>query len=165
MAKKLEETTGGLLRTHGLSLAVAESCTGGLVAHMITQIAGSSDYFLGGVIAYSNRAKMKLLGVKRTTLNRYGAVSSETAAEMAKGAQDIFGADSALSTTGIAGPAGGTDAKPVGLVYIALAMKGKTITARHVFTGTRHEIKARAARASLRMLRNYIKREYDLPNP
>jgi len=164
MAKRIEEFVGSLLRAHGLTLAVAESCTGGLAGHMITQIAGSSGYFMGGVIAYSNHAKIKLLGVKRTTLDRYGAVSSETAAEMARGAQKFFGADSALSTTGIAGPTGGSDAKPVGLVYIGLAVKGETITARHVFGGTRHEIKTQAARAALTMLCKYVKKEYELPH-
>jgi PncC family amidohydrolase len=164
-AERLEERVGNLLKAHGLTLALAESCTGGLVGHTITQVAGSSDYFLGGVIAYSNRAKVELLGVKRATLNRCGAASSETAAEMAEGAQRIFGADCALSTTGIAGPTGGSDATPVGLVYIGMAMRGRTVTARHLFSGTRHKIKTQASRAALAMLCDHINKEYELPHP
>ena len=149
-----------MLSARGLTLAVAESCTGGLVGHTITQVAGSSDYFLGGVIAYSNRAKVELLGVKRATLNTCGAVSSETAAEMAEGAKKVFGSDVGLSTTGIAGPTGGSSAKPVGIAYIGMAVRGKTITARHVFRGTRHKIKTQAARAALALLCSHIKKEY-----
>ena len=164
-AERLEERVGNFLKAHGLTLALAESCTGGLVGHTITQVAGSSDYFLGGVIAYSNRAKVELLGVKRATLNRCGAASSETAAEMADGVKKLFGSDVGLSITGIAGPTGGSDAKPVGLVYVGLSVRGKTVTAGRKFSGTRHKIKTQASRAALAMLCAYIKKGINCPDP
>ena len=105
----------------GLTVAVAESCTGGLIAHRLTNVPGSSAYFLGGVVAYANEVKEGVLGVRSETLRRHGAVSQETALEMARGVRRLLGADIALSATGIAGPTGGTPEKPVGLVYVALA--------------------------------------------
>lgn len=110
-----------MLRERGWTCATAESCTGGLIGHLITSIAGSSDYFLGGVIAYSNDAKIRHLGVARETLDSVGAVSPETAAQMAAGARRALGADFGISSTGIAGPGGATDRKPVGLIYIGLS--------------------------------------------
>lgn len=115
------EELGSRLREYGWSCATAESCTGGLIGHLITSIAGSSDYYLGGVVAYSNAAKVNLLGVADDTLAAAGAVSAETAAEMAAGARRALDSDVAISTTGIAGPGGATSRKPVGLIYIAVA--------------------------------------------
>jgi nicotinamide-nucleotide amidase len=109
------------LRERGMTLAVAESCTGGLIAKRFTDIAGCSDVFLGGCVTYSNEAKMKLLGVKEKTLAAHGAVSMETAAEMARGVRLALGADVGLATTGIAGPGGGTPEKPVGTVFVAIS--------------------------------------------
>jgi nicotinamide-nucleotide amidase len=157
MGQPLEVTLGRLLRERGLTLAVAESCTGGLVGHRITQVAGSSHYFAGGVISYSNRAKETLLGVRRETLARYGAVSAETAREMAQGARRALQTDLGLAVTGIAGPGGGTPEKPVGLVYVGLATADAAWTERHVWHGDRPANKAQSAQAALDLLRRYLK--------
>jgi len=117
----LEAVTGALLRAHNQRLTVAESCTGGLIAERMTTVAGSSDYFLGGVVAYANEAKIELLGVPSSLLVEHGAVSDPVARAMAEGARLRFGADLAIATTGISGPGGGTPEKPVGLVFVALA--------------------------------------------
>lgn len=117
----IEEAAGNLLRAHGKKLAVAESCTGGGIGKAVTAVAGSSDYFLGGIIAYSDEVKQKQLGVPRSMLKKYGAVSENVAIAMARGVRKKFGVDYALSATGIAGPGGGTKEKPVGLVWIALS--------------------------------------------
>ncbi|MFT4571838.1 MAG: nicotinamide-nucleotide amidase [Hyphomicrobiaceae bacterium] len=119
----MEEVVGNLLRANGLKLASAESCTGGLIGHRVTDVAGSSEYYAGGIVAYSNDLKEGLLGVRGETLARYGAVSEETAREMAEGACRVTGADLGVATTGIAGPGGGTDEKPVGTVAVALAAR------------------------------------------
>ena len=117
----IEQVVGNLLRTKNASLALAESCTGGLIAHLLTNVAGSSDYFVFSAVTYSNDLKMKILDVNSLTLNRYGAVSEETATEMAFGVQRVSGASYGLSVSGIAGPGGGTKDKPVGTVCIGLA--------------------------------------------
>ena len=152
----LEEVTGKLLLKHGLSLAVAESCTGGLVGKKLTDIAGSSEYFSGGIIAYNNDAKRTLLNVSSQTLVRHGAVSAATALAMAFGVRDRFNADVGLSITGIAGPGGGTDEKPVGLVYIALSHRVTNFSNRFVFFGSRDTVRIKSANAALDMLRYYI---------
>src|SRR3989304_5781049 len=121
MGEKLEEVVGKLLTERKMTLALGESCPGGLVGHRLTNVPGSSSYVLGGIVAYSNEAKERLLGVRHETLEEQGAVSPETAIEMARGARAALGADVGLSVTGIAGPGGGTPDKPVGLVYVALA--------------------------------------------
>jgi len=156
MRMALEERVGELLRTRGLTLAVAESCTGGLLSHLITNVPGSSAYFLGGVVAYSNAAKERLLGVRRETLEEEGAVSAAAAKEMARGARALFGTDLALATTGIAGPGGGTADKPVGLVYIALAAQDRELCERCIWRSGRMENKLRSAERALEMLKEYL---------
>jgi PncC family amidohydrolase len=146
---KLEQTLGLRLSCRGLGLALAESCTGGLIADRLTNVPGSSRFFLGAVVAYSNQAKSDLLGVKASTLRRHGAVSHQTVDEMARGAQRRFRADVAIAVSGIAGPGGGTRAKPVGLVYIAVAASGRVTVNRHRFSGSRRRIKEQAARTAL----------------
>ena len=116
----LEETVGNMLVKYGYTISTAESCTGGLIGHRFTNVPGSSTYYLGGVVSYSNDMKMKTLGVQENTLKEFGAVSKQTATEMAQGVRDLFGSDLAIAVTGIAGPGGGTAEKPVGLVYITL---------------------------------------------
>lgn len=153
----LDGGTGALLLHAGKTLATAESCTGGLVAERLVRVSGSSTYFLGGIVSYSNAAKHKLLDVPDAHLERYGAVSVETALAMARGARRAFGADIAVSTTGIAGPTGGTDAKPVGLVYIALAVAGLERCLRYVWDGDRLGNIAASADAALRLVRDYLK--------
>lgn len=146
---KSEEKIGEILKKGGLKIAVAESCTGGLVGSKITDVPGASSYFLGGVIAYSNEIKMDILGVKKETLENFGAVSGECAREMAIGVSNLFKADVAIATTGIAGPSGGSKDKPVGLVYIAVKI-GKNIEVRkYVFKGKRMEIKDKIANKAL----------------
>jgi nicotinamide-nucleotide amidase len=148
----LAAVAGSKLRAAGLRLAVAESCTGGLLAARITAIPGSSDYFLGGAVAYADTAKQALLGVAGETLQQHGAVSEPVALELALGAVRAVGADCGVAITGIAGPGGGTVDKPVGTVWIAVALPGGTRTVLHRFSGTREEIRARAAQAALDML-------------
>ena len=156
MDEKLEEAVGRLLTERNLTLALGESCTGGLVAHRLTNVPGSSSYVLGGIIAYSNEAKERLLGVRHETLEEHGAVSAETAIEMARGARATLGADVGLSVTGIAGPGGGTPEKPVGLAYVALSAGNWEQVERLVWSGSREENKAQSAEAALAMLRDYL---------
>ncbi len=127
----MEAVVGNLLRAQNATLAVSESCTGGLISHLLTEVAGSSDYFLFSGVTYSNEAKMKVLGVSRKTLDRFGAVSEQTAMEMARGARRISGADYAVSTTGIAGPDGGSPEKPVGTVCIGFAGPKEVVAWRY----------------------------------
>ena len=150
--KKLERLIGKSLREQGLKLALAESCTGGLLSSMITDVAGSSDYFLGSVVAYDNGVKQTELGVKATTLKKYGAVSKETAREMAQGVRKAFHAGISASITGIAGPGGATARKPVGLVFIAVSNGGKTVVRKFLFKGGRTSIKRQSAEAALLMI-------------
>lgn len=151
-----EEEIGALLVTRGLTLVTAESCTGGLVAHRITDVPGSSAYFLGGFVAYANEAKEEILGVRHETLLAHGAVSEETALEMARGARLRLGADLGISTTGIAGPAGGTPDKPVGLVYVALSAPGVELCQRYVWQGDRLANKEQSAEAALQLLLSHL---------
>lgn len=136
----------------GATLSTAESCTGGLLASIITDIAGSSQYYLGGVVSYSNDLKVKMLGVEAQVLKEYGAVSAQTVAQMAEGARRLTGATYALATSGIAGPGGGSAAKPVGLVYIGLAAPEGIETFRNEFTGSRYEIKVQTVQYALELL-------------
>jgi PncC family amidohydrolase len=152
------EPVGQLLRAHGQTLSTAESCTGGLIGDMVTDIPGSSDYFLGGVIAYADQAKQGVLGVRPGTLDVLGAVSEETALQMARGARRLFGTDYALSVTGIAGPSGGSRQKPVGLVYIALVGPNVERCERHVWEGDRLANKQASARRALQMLIEHLRK-------
>jgi len=148
----IEVRTVNLLKKLNIQIGIAESCTGGLMGHRITDVPGSSQIFRGGVIAYSYEAKETLLDVKHETLVTYGAVSPEVAIEMAEGARRIFHCDYALSITGIAGPGGGMPGKPVGLTYIGLAFEGKTLWQKHIWQGTRSEKKTRSVNAALQFL-------------
>jgi nicotinamide-nucleotide amidase len=153
MDQRLEVRVGALLKARGWTVCAAESCTGGLVLHRLTNIAGSSAYVLGGVVTYSNEAKQKLVGVREATLIAYGAVSEQTAAEMVMGVRALFDADLAVSITGIAGPGGGTPEKPVGLTYIGLLRRGQTPQVRrHIWQGEREAIKDASASAALAWL-------------
>ena len=152
----LPEITGELLRRAGLTVAAAESCTGGLVAKRFTDVPGSSDYFIGGVTAYTNRVKTEVLAVPALLLASHGAVSSEVAAAMAQGVGNLLGSDCALSTTGIAGPGGGSDDKPVGLVFIGSVVRGSTEVERLRLFGRRDQIRERAALAALDLLRRRL---------
>ncbi|HEX2951985.1 MAG TPA: competence/damage-inducible protein A, partial [Armatimonadota bacterium] len=153
----LEEVVGNMLRKAGVTLAVAESCTGGLLGGRITNIAGSSDYFLGGVISYSNSLKERLLGVAATTLATHGAVSTQTACEMADGVVRATGANIGVSITGIAGPGGGTEEKPVGLVYMGITVNGRPARAyQYNIPGNREMIRLRAVQEALVLLRDTL---------
>jgi len=152
----LEEVVGKLLREKGCTLATAESCTGGYIAHLITSIAGSSDYFKGSVVAYANEIKEKLLGVKPRTLAQHGAVSSETVKEMAEGARERFTVDYAIATSGVAGPSGGTPEKPVGTTWIAVASPLGTVTRKFILGDHRGRNIQRAAISALSMLRKIM---------
>ncbi len=155
----LPEISGELLRRSALTVAVAESCTGGLVAKRLTDVPGSSDYFVGGVTAYSDAIKTEVLGVPAELLAAHGAVSNEVAAAMAEGAARLLHADCALSTTGIAGPGGGSEEKPVGLVFIGSVVQEVTQVERLRLFGRRDQIRERAAMAAVDLLRRRLLRE------
>jgi PncC family amidohydrolase len=146
-----------LLSEKSQTIATAESCTGGLLGHTLTAISGSSEYFLGGVIAYSNRIKEEWLGVQSQTLLQHGAVSEETAREMAQGIRKKFKADIGLSTTGIAGPTGGTSTKPVGMVWIGISTKTNTQAFKCHFKGSRNEVKTSTVKEILTRLLDHLK--------
>ena len=149
---RIEMTIGKLLRARGKTLAVAESCTGGLVSDYITNVPGSSDYFLGGMVNYSNESKAKHLGVSLVEIRKHGAVSSEVAGKMAQGVRRAFGATFGLSTTGVAGPTGGTKRSPIGRVFIGIAHGRRTWVRKLDLKGSRREIKEKAAEKSLNYL-------------
>ena len=152
----LEVQVGKLLTARNLTLALAESCTGGLIGHRLTEVPGSSTYFLGGIVAYAYDVKERQLGVKHNTLYDHGAVSAETALEMARGVRRALGTDIGLSVTGIAGPTGGTLDKPVGLVYIALSTRDGECYESHVWDSDRSGNKALSAEAALDLLCRYL---------
>lgn len=152
----MEETLSNLLIKKSLTISVAESCTGGLIGHIITSTPGSSSYFMGGVISYSNRAKCDMLDVSEDTINKYGAVSAQAAKEMAGGVRKRFKSDLGLSVTGIAGPDGGSPEKPVGTVYIGLADKNSLFSEKYLFQGNREEIKRRTAETALENVKRYL---------
>lgn len=152
----LEAVAGVLLRKKGLTIAVAESCSGGLICHRFTNVPGSSDYFKEGVVSYDNKSKIIRLDVKEKSLRRFGAVSGEVALEMAEGVRRELKTDIGLAVTGIAGPSGGTKSKPVGLVFVGLVNKNKKNVYRNFFLGARLEIKEKAAARALDLLRREL---------
>jgi PncC family amidohydrolase len=154
--ESLEAHLGRLLTERGLSVAVAESCTGGLLGHRLTNVPGSSAYFLGGIVAYSYDAKERLLGVRHNTLYDHGAVSEPTALEMAQGVRRVLGSDLGLSVTGIAGPGGGLPGKPVGLTWIGLSARDHDVARRFVWNLDREGNKMESAEAALRMALDYL---------
>lgn len=156
MDSPVEVRIGELLRQHGLRLAVAESCTGGLVGHRITNVPGSSTYFIGGVTSYAYEAKVRLLGVRWATLEAHGAVSRETVLEMARGVRQALAADIGIAVSGIAGPGGGTPEKPVGTTWIGLSTRGGEHAWLHRFQGDRLEIKEQAAEQALLHLAGHL---------
>jgi len=154
--RSLEQEIGDLLRQKGLTLGTVESATGGLISHLITNIPGSSDYYKGSIIAYSNEAKINVVGVREDTINQYGAVSYQTAGELAHGGRKLLAVDICLADTGIAGPGGATSGKPVGLFYLGLSHQDKTCSQKHVFRGSREQNKISAAGAVLSWLKEYL---------
>lgn len=149
MSKTLEEIIGDYLRKKGWTLSIAESCTGGLINDRITDIPGSSDYFMGGMVTYSNESKARHLGVPLDDIKKYGAVSPQVAKKMAQGVRKTFGTTFGLSTTGVAGPKGGTKRSPVGRVFIGVAAGRKTWVKREDLKGSRREIKKKASERAL----------------
>jgi PncC family amidohydrolase len=152
----LEFQIARYLRERGLTVACAESCTGGMLMHRLTNVPGSSAYLLGGVVAYSNMVKHSLLGVQENTLNVFGAVSEQVAAAMARGIRGAIGANIALSITGIAGPDGGTPEKPVGLTFVSLSTADMTIVRRFEWQGDRIANKEASVEAALKMLLEHL---------
>jgi len=152
-----EEELVALLSARGITFATAESCTGGLIPKKITDVAGCSSVYLGGVVSYANSVKQNVLGVSGETLASAGAVSHDTAEQMVLGVRALTGADVAVATTGIAGPGGGTAEKPVGLVYIAASFGGKTVVTENHFAGTRADVRESAANKALEMAIELIK--------
>lgn len=150
--KPLKILAGEALKSKGLTLATAESCTGGLLSKLVTDVPGSSDYFRGGVVSYANDVKAALLGVRAATLKKHGAVSVETAGEMARGVKKRLASSIGVSVTGIAGPGGGRPGKPVGTVYIGASKGRDTIVKRFLFRGSRAEIRKRSAEEALKLI-------------
>jgi len=157
LIRKYQARTGKLL-----TISTAESATGGRIADRLTNVAGSSDYFKGSLIAYSNEVKANVLGVKKETIENYGAVSPQTAIEMAESGRKLFGTDICISNTGIAGPSGATAEKPIGLFYVALAAEDKSFNQKHIFSGNREENKKGAAEAALGVLKQYLREQISL---
>jgi nicotinamide-nucleotide amidase len=152
----LEQEVASLLSDRGLTLGLVESATGGLISHLITNVPGSSDYYKGSITAYSNQAKVELVGVWEETIQKFGAVSSEVAEEMAWGGRKVLDVDVCLADTGIAGPSGATPGKPLGLFYLGLSHQMGTSSRKHIFKGGRGQNKQSAAKEALLWLRDYI---------
>ena len=161
MEEPLEVQIAELLNSKGWKLSVAESCTGGYLGHIITNVAGSSEYFIGGVTAYSYEAKEKILGVRHETLETFGAVSAETVIEMAHGVRELLNTEVSLSISGIAGPGGGMPNKPVGLVWIGLSSPEGDFAFENQWNGNREENKIYSAEAALQILINYLSKEFN----
>lgn len=152
MTRELEKTIGTYLRERGWTLSIAESCTGGLICDRITNISGSSDYFMGGMVTYSNESKAEHLGVPLNFIKRYGAVSPQVARKMAQGVRKALHTNFGLSTTGVAGPTGGTKRSPIGRVFIGIAKGNRTWVKKEDYRGSRRDIKKQAAEKSLQIL-------------
>jgi nicotinamide-nucleotide amidase len=152
----LENDIVELLKIKGLTLGIVESATGGLISHLITNVSGCSEYYKGSVTSYSNEAKTTIVGVKVATLNKYGAVSSQVAEEMAAGGKKILNVDICVADTGIAGPTGATPGKPVGLFYIGVAYNGAVFSRKYEFQGDRAQNKQSAATAALKWVKEYL---------
>lgn len=161
--QNMEEVVGHLLLEKNLSISVAESCTGGLIGHRLTSVPGSSSYFHGGVVVYSNQSKVDLLRVDPRTLETHGAVSERTVEEMARGVKDRIKTDLGLAVTGIAGPDGGTRQKPVGTVHVGLAARGKTFSREYRFWGNRGQVKLNSSMMALDWVRRYLNGNPFLP--
>ncbi len=159
MIENIEEKVGQELRKRGWRLAIAESCTGGLIGHRITNIPGSSTYYLGSITAYAYRAKVRLLGVSWDTLEKYGAVSEEAIREMAKGVRHALAADVGIAVSGIAGPTGGTPEKPVGYTWIGLSTPKRILTLQHNAGGNRIENKEEIAQLALEFLYEFLMKD------
>lgn len=157
--RALAQSVGELLKAQHLALGLAESCTGGMIASCITDLPGSSDYFEGGVVAYSYAVKMHLLGVPASTLERYGAVSAETVMAMARGARKVLNVNVALAITGVAGPSGGTADKPVGLTYIGLVSPRGELWRKYIWKGNRCQNREQSTRAALELLKNHLEND------
>lgn len=158
----LEDTIVDMLKAADMTLTTIESCTGGLLSGRIVNVSGASDVFKQGFVTYANKAKRKLVDVKKSTLEEFGAVSEETAREMAEGGRKAAKADACISITGIAGPGGGSEEKPVGLVYIGCCVKGKTVVKRYQFTGNRQKIRDYAVVSALVLLRDCLLNHIEL---
>jgi PncC family amidohydrolase len=159
LEKPLEVLVGEELSNQGLRLAVAESCTGGLIGHLLTNVAGSSRYYMGGIIGYANEAKVRLLGVSPETLEKFGAVSSETVIEMARGVRLALATDIGISVSGIAGPDGGTPEKPVGTVWIGFSTPAQEYSRHYLWSGDRLAVKEQSAREALHLLVEYLQKD------
>ena len=144
------------LKLNNLTISTAESCTGGMIASAITDVSGSSSFFGTGVVTYSNDAKMKLIGVSKETLDAFGAVSEQTAREMAQGVLKLGEADVSVAVTGIAGPTGGTPEKPVGLVYIGVCGKGGTYVYKNIFSGNRDQVRKQTVNRAFELVYDYL---------
>jgi len=161
--QSMEAVVGELLRRKGLSISVAESCTGGLIGNLLTDVPGSSDYFLGGAVVYSNTAKVELLDVSPATIEAHGAVSDQTVREMSGGVRVKFGSAIGVGVTGIAGPEGGTSEKPVGTVHVGLATEKEIFSRKYRFWGTRKQVKLNTAMMALDWVRRYLNGNPFLP--
>ena len=160
MPESLEIRLGQLFESSDLWLAVTESSTGGLLGHLITNVPGSSRYFKGGVIAYANEVKEDVLGVSSQTLDTFGAVSKETVIEMARGVRRVLESDIGVAISGIAGPDGGTDEKPVGTTVIGMSALEKETTKKFVFKGERMDIKTQAAQAAMQLVVDFLEEQF-----
>jgi len=161
--QSMESVVGEMLRNRDLTISVAESCTGGLIGNLLTNVPGSSSYFLGGVVVYSNPSKADLLDVSQESIQTYGAVSNQTVREMAEGIKKRIKTDIGLAVTGIAGPDGGSEQKPVGTVHIGLAVENETFSGRYRLWGTRKQVKLNTAMMALDWIRRYLDGNTFLP--
>ncbi len=159
----MEDLIGKILSEKGLTISVAESCTGGIIGGLITDVPGSSRYFKGGIISYSDESKVNILNVSSGTITEHGAVSNRTAREMAEGVKHLFNSHIGLAVTGIAGPEGGSKEKPVGTIFIGLAVEDETFTFRYHFHGTRRQIRRKTAERALDCVKRYLYGDPFLP--